>query len=467
MLDRVDDTIVAISSAPGYGALGIVRLSGPEAIHIADRMASAAAGGPLASRPGSTRVSGEVLIDATIRLPAVFYVFRAPHSYTRQDMVEIHTVGSPPALDLVRRRALDLGALAAEPGEFTARAFLNGAMDLASAEAVAGIIRAQTDTQLRASRRMMDGELSRHVRESRDTLAELVALVEADIDFAEEPIEFITPSALRDRLADIDARLQPLLQGEASAERLEVLPRILLFGPPNAGKSSLMNRLSGTSRAICAAAGGTTRDILSAPIRLGRAEAILLDTAGVDRSEDEIVAQARAMTLSEAERVDLICVVVDVTSADDEHLCSTVRSLEAPVVVAANKSDLVSASQLTDVVDGLKRWRTGPVCAVSAKDGSGIDMLRARFAEALGTTATTTLGEAVVLSERQRQAVRDASEAIQRAVELSENATETIDCADLLAFELREALDALGSVTGEVTTEDLLAQVFANFCIGK
>jgi tRNA modification GTPase len=283
---------------------------------------------------------------------------------------------------------------------------------------------------------------------------------------------------------------------------LDVLPRILLFGPPNSGKSSLMNQLSGTSRAICAAAAGTTRDVLSAPIRLGRGEAILLDTAGVDRSEDEIVAQARAMTLSTAERVDLICVVVDVTAKDDEHLWSTVRELDVPaVVVAANKSDLLehsrishggtplpsplakggkrgverytesepalAARQMEEVVNRLKGREIGPVCVTSAKDGSGIDTLRAAFAGVLGTAGTTTLGEAVVLSERQRQAIRSGSDAIQRAITLSEGAAETIDCADLVAFELREALDTLGSVTGEVTTEDLLGQVFANFCIGK
>ncbi|MGB2985991.1 MAG: GTPase, partial [Phycisphaerae bacterium] len=320
MLDRLDDTIVAISSAPGYGMLGIVRLSGPDAIAIVDGMAVMGANESLAGRPAWTCVTGEVLIDADRGLPAVFNVFRAPHSYTSQDIVEIHTVGSPPALELVRRRAIELGAVPAEPGEFTARRFLSGVMDLASAEAVAGVIRARTDTQLRASRRMMDGTLAKQITDARSELAELVALVEADIDFSEEPIDFITPDALRDRLDKIAEQLQQLLEGATSAERFDVLPHILLFGAPNAGKSSLMNRLSGTSRAICTAAAGTTRDILSAPIKVGRGEAILLDAAGVDvwdrlpsRSEDEIIVEACARTLATAEQVDLVCVVVDLT----------------------------------------------------------------------------------------------------------------------------------------------------------
>ncbi len=476
MLDRIDDTIVAVSSPPGYGTLGIVRLTGPDAMVVGDRMATTSSGGPLTALPGSVRASGEVVIDADIRLPATFYVFRSPHSYTRQDMLEIHTIGSPAVLEIVRQRALDLGAVAAEPGEFTARAFLNGAMDLASAEAVAGVIRARTDTQLRAARRMKDGELSARIRALRDVLAELTGLIEADIDFSEEPIEFITPSALHDRLDEIDKELAPLLATETSTELLDVLPRILLVGPPNAGKSMLMNRLSGTDRAICEAAAGTTRDILSTPIRVGRGEAILLDAAGVDRSRvgndahdaSDIAAQAQAMTLAEAGRVDLVCVVVDVTTLGDEHVPPIIRSLDAPsIVVAANKCDLLAEAEVAAVVERMTAWRIGPVTMVSAKRDTGIDALRTAFADALGAADTTTLGEAVVLSERQRQAIRDASDAIHRAIDLAAGAVETVDCADLLAFELRDALSALGMVTGEVTTEDLLAQVFADFCIGK
>jgi tRNA modification GTPase len=468
MLDRLDTTIVAISSAPGYGAMGIIRLSGPDAVPIADRMARLSVPPRLVARVGSTRASGEVRLDEELSLPAAFYLFRRPRSYTRQDIVEIYTVGSPAAVEMVRLRALEFGAVPAEPGEFTARAFLNGAMDLSSAEAVAGVIRAQTDTQLQASRRMMDGNLATNLRTVRNDLAELVALVEADIDFAEEPIDFITPQALRERLAVIVERLRELLHRSAVVERLDVLPHILLVGPPNVGKSSLMNRLSGTSRSICAAVAGTTRDILSAPIRIGRAEAILLDTAGVDRSEEEIIAEAAARTVSAAECVDLVCLVVDVTVPDDDLLFEIVRALDAGrIVIAANKCDLITAEEADRRLELLESRRLGPVCLVSALDGTGVDTLRDAFGEALASDVTTAPGEAVLISRRQQAAVEDAVETIGRAVSLSETARETIDCADLLALELHEALDVLGTVTGEVTTEDLLGLVFANFCIGK
>lgn len=468
MLDRLDDTIVAVSSATGYGPVGIVRFSGPAAIRIADRMAVTDTAEPLRERPGSTRTPGQVLVDADTALPAILYVFRAPHSYTRQDLVEIHTVGSPPALALVRRRAVQLGAVLAEPGEFTARAFLSGAMDLSSAEAVAGLIRAQTDTQLRASRRMMDGTLAKRIKAVRDGLAELVALVEADIDFVEEPVEFITPPELRDRLERLREDLGRLVDRATVVERFDVLPHILLFGSPNVGKSSLMNRLSGTDRAICAAAAGTTRDVLSAPMPLRRGEVILLDAAGVDRSEDEILAAARAMALSTAERVDLVCVVVDLSRPGDEHVFERVRLLDVgAVVVAANKSDLVSGEHTQTRLRQLCARKIGPVRPVSALTGEGIEELRDALAGALGSAATTTLGESLLISERQRGAIREAHDSLERAAGLSETARETIDCADVLAFELREALDALGTVTGEVATEDLLTRVFAKFCIGK
>ncbi len=478
MLDRVDETIVAISSAPGAGLVGIVRLSGPEALTIADGITQTTNDQPLSQRPGATRTFGHVLLDETGRIPVDLYVFRAPRSYTRQDMVEIHAPGSAPVLEIIRKRCLDRGARPAEAGEFTARAFLSGAMDLTKAEAVAGAIRAESDTQLRASRRMMDGDLSLAIQNTRDRLAEMLALVEADIDFSEEPIDFISPEKLRERLDEVSQRLAGWLAGCVSVERFDALPRILLFGPPNAGKSSLMNQLSGTSRAICAAVAGTTRDVLAAPITLGKTsasvpastmgEAILLDTAGVDKSEDEIIAQARKLTLSTAQRVDVVCVVIDLSTPHDEHLRETLESLSLPrLVIAANKRDLVSDKETATRISALRAWGLGEVYEISATAGQGLEALRGAFANALANQTVTTVGESLIISERQRHAVTTANEAIRRAASLAESATETIDCADLVAFELREALDLLGTVTGAVTTTDLLTQVFANFCIGK
>jgi len=487
MLDRVDETIVAISSAPGWGEVGIVRLSGPDALSICDRIIRPVTGDAASSIDGATRLMADVLLDDDRMLPAVVYVLRSPHSYTRQDTLEIQTVGSPAVLDLVVQRAIECGAVQAQPGEFTARAFLNGAMDLTKAEAVAGIISAQSDGQLRAARQVGSGALAQRIDEAIEPLTQLVALIEADIDFAEEPIDFITPAQLVQRLFELETMLGKLDRESLSAERMDVLPSILLFGRPNVGKSTLMNVLSGMRRAICCAVAGTTRDVLSAPVHLGQAEALLLDTAGIDRGDGKsqvenlghidksqvenpghITSLAREVALAQAERVDLLCVVVDASKACDDEIAATVRSLPAvPTLIVANKCDLVDEYQQQRLADHLRSWRIGPLIFISALRELGLNALRGRLAQMLNLQNSTVASDAIVLNKRQRQAIRNARAALARASGIASKTAQTTDSAELLAFELREALDGLGVVTGAVTTEDLLGRIFSSFCLGK
>ncbi len=488
MIERTHETIVAISSPPGHSQVGIVRLSGPQAIDIAQQLTSQNLDTPLEKIPGSRRIDANLLLDDDLQLPATLYLFRQPHSYTRQDLVEIYAPGSPPLLDMITNHAVSLGARHAEPGEFTARAFFSGAKTLEESEAVAGIIRAESDVQLRAARKLADGSATKQVLAVRQQIAELLALIEADIDFAEESIDFITPTQLKTRLHNARLELDKQMQDAQAVEQFDNLPRILLFGSPNVGKSSLMNRLSGISRSICAAVAGTTRDILAAPIKLGRSEAILLDSAGVDQSIDTIAEAAKTMTLSQAQRVDAICLVIDITQPVDSHVIDLVQQLDmGNIVIAANKCDLMSGetSALRDTQQSLQRLGLNvflnnsetvkddshadaiPLCPISAVTGQGIELLQSALLDALSSTTTTTLTQAILLSERQRVGINQASESIVRAIALCQSAKETIDCADLLAFELREALEHLGTVTGDITTEDLLSQIFAKFCIGK
>ncbi len=478
MIERLDETIVAISSAPGRGAIGIVRLSGPNAYPLLNQIARY----PKAATAPPSRIRGEVVIDGAY-FPALFYFFRAPHSYTRQDLVEIHTIGAPPVLELVCQKLATLGAVPAQPGEFTARAYFNGAMDLVSAEGVARLIRAQSDTQLQAARRMMDGAWSAKALALRDSLAELLGLVEAGIDFAEEPIEFISAGELARRMRELIGSIQHVQSRTHDKEVFDPLPRILLLGPPNAGKSSLMNRLSGVSRAICAAVAGTTRDVLSSPVRLGTQEAILLDAAGIDDSSDEVITTARALALSAASTSDLVCVVLDAATIPSEiqrahapagelgSVCKflvDVRSRGVTnCVVALNKCDLLEEVKINDVVALLSKEFKWPVAPISALRGDGIERLRDALGTALLAAHTTVMSDSIMLTDRQRTSVADALTSMQRAEALAETSDSTSQCADLLAFELREALNALGEITGEITTEDLLTQIFANFCIGK
>ena len=466
MLDRVDDTIVAFSSPAGIGPVGILRLSGPDAFPIGDSLILAQS--PVADLAGHTKLTTDIRLDNGSSLPAAVCVFRAPRSYTRQDLVELITLGSPVVLEMVRRRAIDAGARPAGPGEFTARAFLLGGMSLAAAEAVGSLVRATSDAAVRAAHGLKSSEVTSRVDRIREALTELTARVEADIDFAEEPIDFISPDELAKRLEDIAEKLSTFVDAALPTERLEVVPRILLLGPPNAGKSTLTNRLAAVQRAICAAAAGTTRDVLSVPIKLACGEAILLDAAGLDDTADGIMQQAQHHAIEAAGRVDLVCIVVDGSNVPPSTWLDQLRGLDLPrTLVVANKADLLTAQERREAHARLADWAFGPVHTVSAQSGDGIDALRARFARDVGALGTLAGNEAVLVTARQYEAARSAREAVGRAMLLASRAGAASDCSDLLAFELRDALDHIGLVTGVVATDELLERVFAGFCIGK
>ncbi|UCG17851.1 MAG: GTP-binding protein [Phycisphaerales bacterium] len=367
--------------------------------------------------------------------------------------------------------ARSAGARLAQPGEFTARAFLGGAMDLFQAEAVAATIAARSDRQLRAARKLQEGDLSRRITEWRARLMEVTALIEADIDFADEPIEFITPGALRSQLSGLAQQIEALRAGADAAERFDVLPTALLIGRPNAGKSSLMNALSGLDRAICSAVSGTTRDIVSAPIKLGTTEAMLLDAAGVHEDADALMREAQARVLSAAEHVDLLCLVIDVAAPPDMSAFDCLRSTPTtPCVLVANKIDLLdeeTRDHRQTILTQAAPANVMSVCAVSATEGTGLDHLRDALAGQLGHRDDLAEEKSVVLSARQRGCLASASQALDRAIAEAEQIGETVDRAEVLALELREALDALGELIGAVTTEDLLSTIFASFCIGK
>lgn len=455
-----DDTIVAVSSAAGSAARGIVRVSGPSARSIASNMFEAddAAGSAGASASGASECAEGFVRVGRYRLPGFALVFRAPRSYTGQDIVELHFLGAPVLLGWVVEACIAAGARRAEPGEFTLRAVLAGRMDLSQAHGVAGMIAARSDMQLRAAERLLHGELSRVAGAARERLADLLSLVEGALDFAEEPIEFITPGQLRDGLMEMRKALAATSAAGVRAERWEQLPRVVLAGRPNAGKSSLLNRLTGLDRAICAPVAGTTRDVLSAPLQLGEMECLLIDVAGVVEAVDALDAQAQRAARDAIASADLVVWVVDVAESDPARRVEP-PVLDAPILLVGNKCDLLGAGRAAN--------STGYDLLVSATTGAGLDELKTALAARLQDRESAVSDSAIALMSEHRAALDAALESLDRAIKLTLSSNETLSDADLVAAELRTAAEELGVLAGREDTEELLGRIFSRFCVGK
>ncbi len=461
---NLDDTIVAISSPPGPAARGIVRLSGLESFRMAGRYFHAADAESLESIKEAICLSGRVdLLGAFF--PAKVYVFKAPRSYTRQDIVEIHLLGSPGLLGILVEQCLASGARRAEPGEFTARAFLAGALDLSQVHGIAGMIAARSDLQLQAASRLLHGELSRTAEKAREELADLLSLVEGAMDFADEPIEFIAPVELRRRLASVHQALQSTAAAGLRAERWGELPRVLLAGPPNVGKSSLLNRLTGVDRAICAPIAGTTRDVLTAPVSLDGMDCLLMDVAGLDNASSELDAAAQAAARTAIQNADLMLQVFDASASMEAP--RTQSADLTPSVMVGNKSDLLDDFAKQHLKNELSRQFNDRVFLVSAVTGEGCESLKSAIATSLRDRPVDINDAAIALVAEHRQALEDALEALRRAKELADKSGESVADADLIAAELHAAADALATLVGRDDTEDLLGRIFSRFCVGK
>jgi len=440
---QTGDTITAISSAVGPAARIILRLSGSSAHDIARSLAPEA---PL--EPASA--AHTPLVFAGLTCPAWLYAFRSPHSYTGEDLIEIHVPGSPVLAKLLLDDLLHRGARLAEPGEFTARAYFAGKIDLTEAEGVAATIAASNQDELNAARQLLAGELARRLRPATDLIAETLALVEVGIDFSEEDVTFLPADEIRRRVDEIDSTLATLLSESTRFERLAHEPRIVFVGRPNAGKSTLINALTGHQRSVVSDVAGTTRDVLSAPLALPRGIVQLVDIAGLGASTDatvtgEIELQMRVHALREMESADHVVLVRDV--ADNESPLDVGRPQDLTVISKIDLSDNGPRSDSNHL-------------GVSARTGAGMSDLR----EALDHLAFGAAGPGVSLALNRRHVacIEDARAALRRVPGRVDDGA-----AELIALELREALDALGRILGSVTPDDVLGRIFSSFCIGK
>jgi tRNA modification GTPase len=441
------DTIAAIATAPGAAGVGMVRVSGPAVPAIALALLGATPV-PRHAHFVALRDGSGGLIDRGLLLH-----FPAPKSYTGEHVLELQGHGSAVLLDQLLRRVCELGARLARPGEFTERAFLNGKLDLAQAEAVADLIAARSLAGARAALQSMEGVFSRQVEVLLRGLVGVRVHIEAAMDFPEEEIDFLADPAIADALAAVRTQLGELLRAAERGLRLNDGLRVVIIGRPNAGKSSLLNALAGSERAIVNAAAGTTRDVLHASVSLDGVALELADTAGLRETQDEVEREGVRRAHGELQRADVGLLVTDAAGADADQALFATLAPGAQRVVLVNKIDRDGlAAQREQRADALWLW-------ASAKTGEGLDGLRA----ALKSLAGAGSGEGAFSARRRHVlALQAVDRYLQRAaVQLTHKAGE------LAADELRQAQQALGQITGSYGSDDLLGAIFGSFCIGK
>lgn len=442
------DLIAAVATAPGRGGIGIVRLSGAELSGLANLLTG--------TLPKPRVATFARFIDATgaeIDEGIVLY-FPAPHSYTGEDVLELQGHGGPVVMQLLLRRCLELGARLAEPGEFTRRAYLNEKLDLAQAEAVADLIEASTAAAARSAVRSLAGEFSRTTHELVERLITLRMLVEATLDFPEEGIDFLHKSDVAGQLVRLTDDVRRLLRGAHQGSLLRNGLHVVLAGQPNVGKSSLLNRLAGEERAIVTAVPGTTRDALRETIQVNGIPLHIVDTAGLRETEDEVERLGIARSWQEIERADVVLHLIDartgLTQADQSIASQMPIGIEQ--IVLFNKSDLVDHPCGREESAGrVNLW-------LSAKTGVGMEALEQELLRVAGWQAGTE--DVFLARERHLKAIDNALMHLFAAQSQS-------DHIELFAEELRLAQEALNSITGEFSSDDLLGEIFSRFCIGK
>lgn len=492
------DTIVALSTAVGTGAIGIVRLSGSMAVPIVAQAFRAARRPELGEGPSHMVRYGHVVDPATGRTvdEVLVIVMRAPATYTREDVVEVHCHGGPAAQRAVLRVLVALGARPAEPGEFTKRAFLHGRIDLTQAESVAGVVQARSAGALRAAIRQLDGGLGDRVRALRADLVTVLAGLEAEIDFSTEDIDEVDIEAVTAELDGIEGRLRGLLSTALLGRALEHGVRTAIVGRPNVGKSSLLNALLMRERAIVSEVPGTTRDTVEELIEVAGIPLYLIDTAGLRSSDDHVERLGIERSRRALEQADLVLAVLDLTegvTAADEELLSAAPP--ARTIVVGNKLDLFTRDRDGDngdgdVLDGddgdvlgariasagaIADGSTAPgrpgsslsgrwtVCEVSALTGAGIDGLRKAIEGLVVGEGGLQLEEPLLATERQRSLAGEATSAVAvAAAGLRAGAPVELVCDDV-----RRSVEALGGITGEELLPDLIDEIFRRFCIGK
>jgi len=455
------DTISAIATPPGEGGIGIVRISGAQAFEIARKLFQ-----PLPAEVQSHRIYVGTVVDPDTGEPidrALLLTFRAPRSYTGEDVVEFSCHGGTVLLRRVLRLTLQQGARLAQPGEFTLRAFLNGRLDLAQAEAVADLVRARTESAQRLAIRQHEGELSRAIHTIRDDMVGILALVEAYLDFSDDLGE-MDYDYLSEQLQQLIARCQKLLSTARYGRLTREGATVVIAGRPNVGKSSLLNALLGEERAIVTDIPGTTRDVIRESIQIHGIPVQLWDTAGLRETDDVVERFGVERTHRSLRDADLILFLLSAAEGftdEDKHLLERLPSERTLLVW--NKCDLLSEEAVAALCQHLEKRYAARVFTVSALTGWKLHELLDAIAEQLLGSDWLMPEGAIVTGERHQIALQTAMESLQHAQRSSQEGLP----AEFIAGDLRAAVDAVGLITGETATEDIVERIFSDFCIGK
>ena len=468
MSPEIHDTIVAVSSPSGRSLHAIIKISGPEAIPCMKDFFVPASHIDSGEIPTYISVAGSIhIMEEGINIPAVLYIMKQPYSYTKEDVVEIHTLGSPTILEMLLSSILSKGIQAkrnirlSQPGEFTKRAFLHGRIDLTQAEATMRIIRAQTDGELKVAVAQLAGDVSQQTQRIQDEAVSLCSYIEAAIDFSDQDIELISAREIMNRLEVIENNISRLLIqpeiGKVSQEGINTV----LYGKPNVGKSSLINALLGKKRTLVSEIPGTTRDVVADILEIGGIRFKLMDTAGMDDTKEIVTSRAMEKTQSTLEKAQIILLVFDGSVNIDAQLREMKPDdLTGNVIVVVNKCDLRKNSSFQELPAELKKY---PLMYTSALTGEGLERLKETLIESVLGGQVNLSGGAPIFNVRQREVLQRSLQSIRQTMESVRNN----ESFEFIALDLRTAIDALGEIVGEVTTEDILSKIFLEFCIGK
>ena len=457
------DTICAIATAPGRGGVGIIRVSGSKSVAIAEKILG------FTPKARYAHYSPFKACDGTVLDEGIALYFPNPHSFTGEDVLELQGHGGPVVLDLLLKETVALGCRLARPGEFSERAFLNGKLDLAQAEAIADLIDSASEQAARCALRSLQGEFSKRIQVLLDKLIHTRIYVEAAIDFPEEEIDFLSDGKVMAMMDELDTELYAVLKEANQGALLREGMNVVIAGRPNAGKSSLLNALAGVDRAIVTDIAGTTRDVLKEHIHIDGMPLHIIDTAGLRDAPDEVERIDIQRAWAEIQQADRLLLMIDSTSQetdpvallhalyDEQGLSHELDTLlnSGRITVIRNKADL-SATAV-----GLTTQGAFPVINLSAKHLQGVDILRAHLKEVMGFDAASEGG--FLARRRHIEALKRAQAALANGrIQL-----EGMGAGELLAEDLRMAQNALNEITGEFTADDLLGKIFGSFCIGK